>query len=201
MFETLFGLIMVLSFTGSLSVASAGREEVRTMLFAAIGCNTAWGIVDGILYVLESLIGRAQDVRLAREIHNAKDAETVRRLIDGEIPAIVASSLDANVYEAIRRRAVVGEPPAHAKLTLDDLKAFFGIFLLVFLSTFPVVLPFVFIHEPQLALRTSNGVALVMLFILGYRLAPHTLMNPFRLGMTMMGIGIVLVAITVALGG
>lgn len=39
--EILFGLFMVLTFTGTLSVASAGREEVRTMLLAAIGCNTA----------------------------------------------------------------------------------------------------------------------------------------------------------------
>ena len=29
--EVLFGLIMVLSFTGSLSVADAGRDDVRTM--------------------------------------------------------------------------------------------------------------------------------------------------------------------------
>ena len=41
--EVLFGLIMVLSFTGSLSAATAGREEIRTMLFGAIGCNLAWG--------------------------------------------------------------------------------------------------------------------------------------------------------------
>src|SRR5204863_508677 len=37
--EVLFGVIMVLTFTGSLSVAEAGREDVRTMLIGAIGCN------------------------------------------------------------------------------------------------------------------------------------------------------------------
>lgn len=36
--ELLFGLFMVLTFTGTLSVASAGREDLRTMLVAAIGC-------------------------------------------------------------------------------------------------------------------------------------------------------------------
>ena len=41
--EVLFGLIMVLGFTGSLSAAQAGRSDVRTMLFGAIGCNLAWG--------------------------------------------------------------------------------------------------------------------------------------------------------------
>ena len=45
--EILFGLIMALTFTGTLSAASAGRAEVREMLLGAIGCNLAWGLVDG----------------------------------------------------------------------------------------------------------------------------------------------------------
>ena len=45
--EVLFGLIMVLTFTGSLSAAESGRAEVRTMLIGALGCNIAWGLIDG----------------------------------------------------------------------------------------------------------------------------------------------------------
>ena len=36
MSEILFGLIMVLSFTGSISVADAGREDVRAVLVGTI---------------------------------------------------------------------------------------------------------------------------------------------------------------------
>ena len=39
--EVLFGLIMVLTFTGTLSVATAGDEDVREMLIGALGCNIA----------------------------------------------------------------------------------------------------------------------------------------------------------------
>jgi hypothetical protein len=39
--EIVFGLIMVLSFTGALSVAEVGREDIRIMLLGAIGCNLA----------------------------------------------------------------------------------------------------------------------------------------------------------------
>ena len=35
--EILFGLIMVLTFTGTLSAAEAGRAEVRAMLVGALG--------------------------------------------------------------------------------------------------------------------------------------------------------------------
>ena len=46
--EILFGLIMVLTYTCSFSVAGAGREEVRTMLVGALGCNLAWGVIDAV---------------------------------------------------------------------------------------------------------------------------------------------------------
>jgi hypothetical protein len=42
--EILFGLIMALTFTGTLSAVTADREEIRTLLFGAIGCNVAWGL-------------------------------------------------------------------------------------------------------------------------------------------------------------
>ena len=48
-----------------------------------------------------------------------------------------------------------------------------GVFLLVFLATLPVALPFAFIHEAHRALRVSNGIALVMLFLGGYYLERH----------------------------
>ena len=53
--EILFGLIMVLTFTGSLSVAEAGRDDTRTMLIGALGCNLAWGIIDAVLFLMGGL--------------------------------------------------------------------------------------------------------------------------------------------------
>ena len=62
--EVLFGLIMVLTFTGSLSAAKAGRTEVRTMLIGAIGCNLAWGLIDAIIYLMGCLAERATNLRI-----------------------------------------------------------------------------------------------------------------------------------------
>lgn len=39
--EVLFGLIMVLTFTATFNASEAGREDVRLMLIAAIGCSLA----------------------------------------------------------------------------------------------------------------------------------------------------------------
>jgi hypothetical protein len=46
--ELLGGVVMVLTFTSSLSV-SAGEADVRAMLVESLGCNLAWGIIDAIV--------------------------------------------------------------------------------------------------------------------------------------------------------
>ena len=60
--EVLFGLIMVLTFTGSLSVADAGRDDVREMLIGALGCNVAWGIIDAMLYLMGTLAEKGRGI-------------------------------------------------------------------------------------------------------------------------------------------
>src|SRR5215204_5800644 len=69
--EVLFGLIMVLTFTGSLSVAEAGHEDVRTMLIGALGCNLAWGVIDAVLYLMGCLSERAQGIRTVLAVRKA----------------------------------------------------------------------------------------------------------------------------------
>ncbi len=64
--EILFGLIMAVTIIGSLSVASAGQTEVRTVTSAAIGCNLAWGLVDAVMYVLRIVTERMRGRTAAR---------------------------------------------------------------------------------------------------------------------------------------
>ena len=78
--EVLFGLIMVLTFTGSLSVAEANRGEVRTMLIGALGCNTAWGIIDGVFYLMGCLSDQGRGIRALRALRKAAAPEEGRRV-------------------------------------------------------------------------------------------------------------------------
>ena len=58
--EILFGLIMVLTITltAGLTVED-GRDGVRQLLFAAIGCNIAWGLIDAVMYLMNCATVRA----------------------------------------------------------------------------------------------------------------------------------------------
>src|SRR5580765_96781 len=79
--EVLFGLIMVLTFTGSLSVAEAGRDDVRAMLIGALGCNLAWGIIDGVLYLMGCLAEKGRGLLTFHAVRNAANPDDGQRLI------------------------------------------------------------------------------------------------------------------------
>ena len=200
--EVLFGLIMVLTITGSLSVAEAGRSEVRTMLFGALGCNLAWGIIDGVLYVMGSLGEKGRNLFIFRAVRKATAPKEAQRRIADALPSVVASVLEPVELEALHQRLKqLPEPPDHARLRKDDWLGAAGVFLLVFLSTFPVVIPFIFMSNAGPALRVSNVIAIVMLFLTGYAFGRMTGRHPWLVGISMVVLGLVLVGVTMALGG
>src|SRR5688572_19484673 len=102
--EVLFGLIMVLTFTGSLSVAEAGRDDVRMMLIGALGCNLAWGIIDAVLYLMGSSAEKGKALAAFRAVHETTDPEQAHRQIADSLPAVVASVLQPAEFEMIRHR-------------------------------------------------------------------------------------------------
>lgn len=200
--EVLFGLIMVLTFTGSLSVAEAGRDDVRTMLIGALGCNLAWGIIDAVLYLMGCLAEKGKGLLTLLAVRKATDPKQAHRLIADALPSVVAAILKPEELETMHQRLKqLPEPPERARLRKDDWLGAIGVFLLVFLSTFPVGIPFIFMNSAGPALRVSNGIAIVMLFITGYTFGRITGRHPWLFGISMVVLGSILVGMTMALGG
>jgi hypothetical protein len=200
--EVLFGLIMVLTFTGSLSVAEADRGEVRTVLIGALGCNIAWGIIDGILYLMACLSAHGTQIRALRAVRKAAVPEEGHRVIAEALPPLVAAALSVADYEGIRQKLLhAGEPPAHPRLRKEDLLGAALVFVWVFSTTFPVAIPFIFMTELTRAMRVSNAIAVVMLFLTGYAFGRVAEYRPWLTGFAMVVLGVVLVGLTMALGG
>ncbi len=86
-------------------------------------------------------------------------------------------------------------------MSKDDWLGGAAVFLVVFLSTFPVVIPFIVMRNAVPALRVSNAIAIVMLFITGYVYGRNVGHHPWLVGISMVVIGAVLSALTMALGG
>jgi hypothetical protein len=200
--EVLFGLIMVLTFTGSLSVAEAGNAEVRTMLIGALGCNLAWGVIDGVLYLMGRSAERWRQLLTLRAVRQAIDPLQARRLIADALPPVLVSTLQPAELETMHQRLkTLAEPPRRTRLKKEDWLGALGVFLLVFLSTLPVVIPFTFMKNIALALRVSNGIAILMLFLTGYAFGKAIGDHPVLRGVLGIVLGAVLVSFTIALGG
>jgi VIT1/CCC1 family predicted Fe2+/Mn2+ transporter len=138
---------------------------------------------------------------LLRTVQATGKAEQARDAIAAALPAPIASSLRPSDYDALRERLMALPVPARPRVTSRDLRGAVEVFLLVFLSTFPVVLPFLVFSELRPALRASNAIAVIMLVLGGVSLGRFSGLRPWRLALALAGIGVVLVALTIALGG
>jgi len=200
--EVIFGLIMAMTFTGSVHAATAGRAEIHTMLFEAIGCNIAWGIVDATMFLLTGLVGRDHSAKVLRKLASTAGSPEARRILLGELPDAVGGAASPDELDRLGRWLVSKvQPTARVQVRLADLRGALGVFLLVSLSTFPLVVPFLVLSETVLAVRASHAIAVAGLFACGASLARYSGQRPLAMGGAMAGIGLVLVAVTIALGG
>jgi hypothetical protein len=203
--EILFGLIMVLTVTlaAGLTVAD-GKDAVRELLIAAIGCNIAWGFIDAVMYVMNCMTERSHRARLIRKIQAAPDREASLELVREEVDAGFEGVIGSKNREAISQ-AVLGhlEPaqPIRTRIMRDDLWGALACFWLVFISCLPAAVPFLIFSNARFALRVSNFLLVAMLFVVGQKWAEYVYTSRWIAGLTMVAIGLGLVGVAIVLGG
>lgn len=199
--EILFGLIMVLTFTLSLGATGTGRADVQVVLLGALGCNLAWGLIDAVMYLMGVRAERRLAVSSARAIRAADTPVAAHAIIAEHLPPAILSALTSADLERIRLHLSALPPESfETRLGRDDVLAAIGIFLLVTLCLVPVAIPFLLVDDVPLALRLSNAVAVSLLFLTGFAFGRHV-GQPWRIGLTLVAIGMALVAIAMVLGG
>ena len=199
--EVLFGLLMALTFTGSVSVATDGQEELRTMMAAALGCNLAWGLVDAVMYLVRIATARARAANLMTRLRATTDATAAHNLIADALPAPLGAVADYGALETLRQHLLAGSAEPARLLGRHEFLGALGVFLLVVLATFPLVIPFLLFDTTSLALRVSNVVALILLFVSGWSLGRYAEGRAWLWGFAMAGLGAALVGAIIALGG
>ena len=180
-----------------------GEADVRTLIAGALGCNLAWGVIDGVMYLMTQFGDRGRAFAALQGARDQSRPAEARQIIADALPPLLASLLRQEELETLRVR--LGGLPEVAterrQLTRDDWLAGVGVFLLVFVSTLPVVLPFLFVADAKLALRISNLVAIALLFLCGWVHGRYSGNHPWRVGISMVLVGLALVAIAIVLGG
>jgi hypothetical protein len=203
--EILFGLIMALgvTLTSGLTVGE-GKAGVRQLLHSALGCNIAWGIIDGIMYVMNCLVERGEKARLIHAIHTAPDQLAALTIVRDEVDRDIVTLAGPEEREALNQSILKYLSHARAlktRVTKDDVCGALACFCLVFLSCLPATLPFLVFSNPTHALRVSNVLLIGMLFFIGQKWAKYANTNRLLAGLVMVVVGLALVAVAVLLGG
>jgi len=201
--EALFGLIMAVGFTAA---CRFGLDEMdsRTLCISILGCNLAWALIDGSMYVMTTLYERGRHVRLGRRILQAPSEEDALRLIGVELDDRIGPVATPEERRQFCR-LVLGMLPrvttTSARVTAADLLAGLAVSLVVLAVTVPVIAPFLFLSDVGLAVRVANFIATGLLFLLGYRWAQHSGGNPLAVGLAVAAFGFIMVLVTLLLGG
>jgi len=201
--EILFGLIMALGFTGAVRL---GHEEAdnHALFIGIFGCNLAWAIVDGVMFVLTQLFERGRQAKVARDVLKAPNEEAALQRIGDEVGFPLLSLTTPEERQQIHRRVLEllrRSTPEDARVRRADLLGGLAVALIILLATLPVVAPFLTPVNPNVAVRISNGVALMELFLLGMWWGRMVGGGLLRLAAGLTLVGIVLVFITIVLGG
>jgi hypothetical protein len=204
--EILFGLIMTLTFTlgAGIIIEDEGREGARELLIAVIGCNIAWGVIDGALYLVNEWFDRGRLRRLGAAIREAPDEGAAKTLVAGELDELLEGVTSASDRETLYARIaakVRSSPPRAVKVAKADLMGAFTSFWLVAITSAPAAIPFLLFDNARFALRVSNAILLGSLFVTGYFWARYTTGKPWLMGLTLLFGGTVLVGVAILLGG
>ena len=197
--EILFGLIMVLTITGTVWL---GTQSTKAIISAGIGACVAWGIVDGIIYVYSSLLERGRIALAAQEASTCTGEGCDLRKIKEELEGTIVDTLGEREKHEVAQHILARLKPVenHTLATRDDIMGGIAAGMLVFVSGVPPLLPFMFL-DGVWAMRLSSIIGFVMLYAIGYRWGGYVGRSRFWTGVTMMGIGVAITGVVIAFGG
>jgi hypothetical protein len=210
---SIYSILIVLTFTIAFSILMHGpgyAEPVpedfgSELFFAVLGATVAWGLIDGIMFALLSMLERGEKHRFLEELQAAETDTAAVDVVADEFDYLLEpitsehqrQHLYVDVLEHLR-----DSQPRPVGFQRSDLIEALGSAAIAVVAVIPSLLPLWLLrHDPLPAMRISNVISFIMLFILGYRWGIYTGANPWRTGLLLFFTGFILVAIAILLGG
>jgi hypothetical protein len=211
--EAIYSVLIVLTFTLAIDVldtsTAVGESLVSAAMFqlfvAAFGCAVAWGLIDGVMYVMTSMFERGEERRLFMAIGDAASEEEGVALLADELDGAYAEMVSAEDREVLYRglyARLKAAAPRRVGFKKEDFAGALGVALVAVLAALPVVLPLLLAPvDPTMALRLSNVVAFGMLYWMGQRWGRRVGAVPWKMGLSLLLIGVAMMVVAIPLGG
>ncbi len=209
--ETIYSILILLTFTLAFRIfmLDPGQvvtsEYVNELLVAALLATAAWGVIDGIVYVLTEVLERGERHRILWHIQSADTAEEAAAAVADEfdyiLEPITGESQRAMLYRDVLDHLRDSQPQP-IKLKREDFIGALACVLVAIIAVLPSLLPFALIrNDPALAIRVSNVISFAVLFYSGYEWGKYTGTSRIKTGLVLVAVGVLLVAIAIPFGG
>lgn len=203
--EILYGAIIAISFTSALrEYPDVSVSVSQNVAVAALLCTIAWGLADGFFYLWERnyIVGQENRV-IASSRSPARRDEAVALLgeqLDDSILRNLADGRRAELYAGLLSDLGVADKAAVTRG--EAFEIVLGTLARSAAAGLVIVAPFFFVGDPARALLVSNLLGIVLLFAVGYsRAHERDVLSRAVGGAGTAMIGVVIAAITIALGG
>jgi hypothetical protein len=202
--DLLSALITVLTITLGVSLATSQKGSTSQVAWAIIGCNLAWGLLDGWMYVVTQLYDRGRKVQLIQSLRSARTVEeqltTIGSALDDRLSPLTSPAERRTLYLEISRR-LAGVDAPRTRIVTDDIYGALETVWLTVVASVPAVVPFLILADRFVAARVSNALVLLSLFAVGYGFARTINANRWTVGLSTAVFGLVMVTIAIMLGG
>lgn len=200
--EIIFGTILVLTFTTTVSITHDDNLEIKHLLWAAIACNFAWSTIDGATSIISGIFDRTKKLKVIKSVRNAQNNEEAVSILLENFQVLALADIRhdqlVNLYEKLKS---LPPPPDRVPKLWRDFKGGIIIFCMGFSATFPITIPFLLMKDPLTAKYVSDGIGISILFLCGYSIGKKIGIAPLRSGFIMLLVGITFFLLTLGMGG
>lgn len=211
--ETIFSVLILLTFTMAYRVfwlrsdpyEPISPDYLVDLFLAALGATLAWGVIDGVIYALLAVFERGEKHRFLAGVQAAGTRDEGLQAVADEFDYMLEP-----ITGAEQRRLLYADVLAHLRnsrpqpvmLTREDLYGAFACVAVALLAVLPSLVALVLLRDYSwAAIRTSNFISVVVLFVTGFRWGRYSGGSPIKTGLLLAAIGVALAAIAIPLGG
>ena len=200
--EAMVGLLVSMGARGAIRITSHEPVDPVALVLVSLAAALTWAILDGVFALLAA---KGERLRWAHLTDDRRDPE--ERGHEWADEALSHSFLRNLEEPALRRihaqtlQEAANARPVDARLTANDWLTGLAVFVIVGLAAIPPVLPLLLVPDIDVAVWTSYGIALLLLFALGAHWGPAHGLSRLRSGLAILGLGTAMVAVVLLLGG
>ena len=208
-YSILFALLFTLSYgiliyRGVISSSFAGGYG-QELFFTILGAATAWGIIEGVLYLVSEVLARRERYRLLQYVQTSDSEEEADTAISNELDFILEPITSDEQRHALHRhiRGYLSQAqPQAIGLKREDVIGAVATVLLYVVAVLPSLLPLLLLPDnTKLAIHVSNVVSFLVIFATGYLWGIHTETNPWKVGLLLSSVCLAMVLVAKLLGG